>query len=439
MPPQPRLYEALELTQLATPDDIKKAYRRLALKYHPDKAGPAGEEPFRRIQEAYAVLSDPKKRKVYDTHGDRGLEMLDNPMAAGFVSNFETHVLMIALAVAFLFFLSMLLLFVTFVAAKVDGTVSMNWAAVFFPVWIFDILWAAFLFYSLFVSLREWCSDAEEPDPDRGTCGERTQRLLMIVTNQVVSWLFIIFSLTLGIGLHRQWSGGTWYASCVLFLIPYCIVVGLAGFNLTPSKIKASIERDGNPAGSGIVVALLIISLVQILWPGVLCILIFVRVAGDAGFSWFVSAIPLYFVILVTIAQHAIFTYRWKMADPNVTACHVAFSLGQHLVIDVLLLTTVSLVADKLDGGTRGLGLALCPLLLLLSLLWVFAVIIVIGSCRRADAELQREEQMEELRRQAQYPNTAPNSAPAPEGNPGPDSRPRPATNLDSSQEFHPV
>jgi molecular chaperone DnaJ len=67
------LYEALGLSKGASQDEIKKAYRKLARKYHPDKnpGDAAAEERFKEIQAAYDVLSDPKKRKEYDQFGSR--------------------------------------------------------------------------------------------------------------------------------------------------------------------------------------------------------------------------------------------------------------------------------------------------------------------------------------------------------------------------------
>lgn len=64
-------YKELGVAKAATADEIKKAYRKLAVKYHPDKnkGDKAAEEKFKKISEAYAVLSDPEKRKQYDTFG----------------------------------------------------------------------------------------------------------------------------------------------------------------------------------------------------------------------------------------------------------------------------------------------------------------------------------------------------------------------------------
>ncbi|MBN2528779.1 MAG: DnaJ domain-containing protein [Deltaproteobacteria bacterium] len=69
------LYKELGLSQGATESEIKKAYRKLARKYHPDanKDNPQAEEKFKKISAAYAVLSDKKKRDLYDKYGINGL------------------------------------------------------------------------------------------------------------------------------------------------------------------------------------------------------------------------------------------------------------------------------------------------------------------------------------------------------------------------------
>jgi DnaJ-class molecular chaperone len=68
-------YKILGLQKGATDDDIKKAYRKMALKFHPDKNKTAGaEDKFKEIAEAYEVLSDKTKRETYDRYGEDGLK-----------------------------------------------------------------------------------------------------------------------------------------------------------------------------------------------------------------------------------------------------------------------------------------------------------------------------------------------------------------------------
>lgn len=69
-------YEILEVGKTATAEVIKKAYRKMAMKYHPDRnpGDPEAELHFKEAAEAYEVLSDPEKRRIYDTYGKEGLQ-----------------------------------------------------------------------------------------------------------------------------------------------------------------------------------------------------------------------------------------------------------------------------------------------------------------------------------------------------------------------------
>ena len=83
-------YEVLGLGKDASEADIKKAYRTMAKKYHPDMNKEAGaEEKFKEVNEAYAVLSDPDKKSRYDQYGFAGVDPNYGGGAGGFSGGFS--------------------------------------------------------------------------------------------------------------------------------------------------------------------------------------------------------------------------------------------------------------------------------------------------------------------------------------------------------------
>ena len=82
-------YEILEITRDADSDEIKKAYRKMALKFHPDRnqGDKEAEEKFKQINEAYQVLSDDEKRRMYDRYGKEGVNNMGG--FGGFSGGFD--------------------------------------------------------------------------------------------------------------------------------------------------------------------------------------------------------------------------------------------------------------------------------------------------------------------------------------------------------------
>ena len=84
-------YEVLGVAKTATADEIKKAYRKLAIQYHPDKnpGNKEAEEKFKEATEAYEVLIDDKKRSVYDQHGFDGVKNMGGGFDPSAFQGFE--------------------------------------------------------------------------------------------------------------------------------------------------------------------------------------------------------------------------------------------------------------------------------------------------------------------------------------------------------------
>src|SRR5215471_12129263 len=76
MPSKRCYYEVLSVSRESSSDELRKAYRREALKHHPDRnpGDPSAEGKFKEVNEAYQVLSDEEKRRIYDQFGHAGLE-----------------------------------------------------------------------------------------------------------------------------------------------------------------------------------------------------------------------------------------------------------------------------------------------------------------------------------------------------------------------------
>ncbi|XP_034121886.1 dnaJ protein homolog 1-like [Drosophila guanche] len=73
-------YQILGINRNATKEEIKKGYRRMALKYHPDKNDhPQAEAQFQEVAAAFEVLSNKEKRDIYDQYGEEGLKCGDEP------------------------------------------------------------------------------------------------------------------------------------------------------------------------------------------------------------------------------------------------------------------------------------------------------------------------------------------------------------------------
>ncbi|GET91832.1 Dnaj chaperone-like protein [Leishmania tarentolae] len=135
------LYAVLEVDKSATPEQIKRNYHRLALRYHPDKAGPEGAAHFKEVSTAYEVLSDLKKKEIYDRYGEAGLDALENPVAGAALATFgSTAPVVITLGIFFTCAV-MVLLFLVFLVSFVDGNLrTWNYVKVFAPLFVLDVV-----------------------------------------------------------------------------------------------------------------------------------------------------------------------------------------------------------------------------------------------------------------------------------------------------------
>ena len=145
-------YDLLGVDRYATPDELKRAYKRQSLQMHPDKLAQRGKtvteedrDRFTRMRNAYEVLSDPRRRETYDAIGERGMKWMEDPLSIDpqeLAHNFATSSILdrskifaIFLAIYIAVFLLPIL-----VCLMADGTFGgAKWVAVLTPLWIWDI------------------------------------------------------------------------------------------------------------------------------------------------------------------------------------------------------------------------------------------------------------------------------------------------------------
>lgn len=133
-------------------EEIKKAYKKKSLQLHPDRLAQKGiqvtaehNKQFQQLKEAYDVLSDPRKRRIYDKLGKSGLKLIDSPQEVNpkdLIKNFQQNKkdrCKLILVILFIFF-AILLLPILF-CLKCDGRLDqIPWVAIWIPMWLINSL-----------------------------------------------------------------------------------------------------------------------------------------------------------------------------------------------------------------------------------------------------------------------------------------------------------
>ncbi|RHZ77365.1 hypothetical protein Glove_180g10 [Diversispora epigaea] len=358
------LYQTLGVQKSATEEEIKKAYRRLALRYHPDKNPSATDtDQFKAITHAYEILSDPKKRSVYDKYGEMGVSMLDSVAGVLFDPDIEGPLCMAFFTISFL--ACLFIIFFAFLSARIDKSITWSYGIVFIPMWIIDFL----IFLVLIANAkRDTGEDDDIDDEFEGSYDEdpeirerareirRKQRKRIAQLRNSLSFVYIllIFSFEVLVVLRAD---NKIEKSAIVF-IPYFL---LEVINLYPSVIKyinllSSIRAfDGNINSSWKTKIKLFID--SFWWFFIrisLAILILLKLEGIINRSWGIIFIPLYISGLRYFFQILWQWYSLRKSDPlpNRGKVDVIVSAVAFVVIGALFYTVVGLLASRLDGNT---------------------------------------------------------------------------------------
>ncbi|KAF9164934.1 hypothetical protein DFQ26_000870 [Actinomortierella ambigua] len=384
------LYEILGVSKTSTQDEIKKAYRRLALRYHPDKVNPAEvpdhETRFRDIAGAYEVLSDPKKRGLYDKYGMMGVQMANTDIGAQLVA-IESLLGTFLMTMSILFVLA--LIFLSFLAVRVDGKVDWSYAVVFIPMWILD----AILIAGTVMQMRRPVEvDDEEDEEERrhehegSDGGSSTQPMAQEDRREQkrkvqvrLKWVNAIFTLVIvllftlfQVFIVRKANDPTSITAATVFA-PYFVLEGIF-FLMTLIKLVAAL-RMLSAHGAPLSTKLAQVS--EKLWWKVVrivtAVLIMLRVDDQITCSWHLVFLPLYLAGIKYIVQIAMMRRTFsKMQTEEMRQqgrAVVMVSIVAFLVLGSLAYSLVALLASKLDGHGYGAATVLVPVFIVLGIL----------------------------------------------------------------------
>ncbi|KAI7901534.1 uncharacterized protein BX663DRAFT_553318 [Cokeromyces recurvatus] len=341
----PNLYEILGLAKPSSTLEIKKAYRKLALKYHPDK-NPTSSDKFKDISYAYEILGDEHKRKVYDKYGELGLQMMDSVIGPLFDPEIESKLRTLLVTISCLF--SLILVFIAFLTVRIDQIVLWSWGIVWIPAWMINTI----LYIGLIEYLRQQKEEERDEEDEATSILQEThlpkeevnykqrQHIVKSIVYMIRFLLALLFQILIVIRLDGRvmWSG-------FIVFIPYFIAEGiqciLNGVLFVKGKEEKTIKR-----------------ILSQFWLNIVrfCqfLLIALRIDDSITCSWSIVFIPLYFIgfkwALELIYHYFIYS---NLTQPEmVRQGKMMISIGgvMFIVMSTLFYTLIGLIARRLDG-----------------------------------------------------------------------------------------
>ncbi|KAF1329390.1 Dnaj like subfamily a member 2, partial [Globisporangium splendens] len=311
-------YDLLGIDTDATPEQIKKAYRKKALQLHPDKRGNTKEaqDEFTRMKQAYDVLSDPQKKEVYDQYvsffaylsvweyGLMGASIwLEWEMSAVLFRSLGAFgakgKLLLITAVTLLF--SFFLIIPIFWCLRVDDKVSWDWAIVFLPMWILDTI------YFCCLGCASVFSDSNMDPEDQKQQKTGLFKLYRFLKQALLLVLQIFIAMKLNHNV--EWS-------VMEVFIPYfvydglsfveAIVGGIVGYKvLTKESEGAGVSAtDAIKKQRQLLVAVVLLNMFLIASRLVQAVLLALKIDGNLGdASWWFVFFPIWIYVLYFLSH----------------------------------------------------------------------------------------------------------------------------------------
>lgn len=246
-------YRCLDVDPTASQEAIKKSFKKKSLSIHPDKLAQRGIEltaehkhEFQRLKEAHEVLTDPKRKKLYDQLGESGLQLMENPNPVTLIKNFQKHkadqcsiVLLLAFLVGCLFILPILFVL------KCDSTLgpASPWVAIWTPMWLVDFILLMMAIF-LFIQKDEESMEEDEngkPIPlDDENKIPMTTKILNFVT--IVLLVLIQLFVTIRLDGYTSWNWFAVFAPWFIFESIQIVMHAITAFSTVPMPDYSSLK-----------------------------------------------------------------------------------------------------------------------------------------------------------------------------------------------------
>jgi len=197
-------YEILGVDKEVTLEELRKKRKRLALRYHPDKnqGDDTTQEKMQQVNRAFAVLSDPMKKKLYDRYGPEAVVLYENKTITENMWRFifilvnQRFTAFVGCSCFLLF--SVILLAPLFIGLKLDETITWSWFLVLSPLFVLEIL--VFLFTLSMVILDAYFRDIEESSGESENNFLEEDKKQKLSPTQVIKGLLVLLVVGLVIG-----------------------------------------------------------------------------------------------------------------------------------------------------------------------------------------------------------------------------------------------
>ncbi|KAJ1966917.1 hypothetical protein IWQ62_002171 [Dispira parvispora] len=386
--PATNLYQVLGVARDAPPTEIKRAYRTLALRYHPDK-NPSAADQFKAINEAYEVLGDPKKRQVYDRYGEAGVNMLDSMAGPLLDPALGDQLCTIALGLTLV--LGLVVIFLSFLSVRVDDKVQWQYIVVFIPLFVVDgLLLVVLTQHNLAQSQAEHTLNEDEEealssipaeDRQREREAQLKRRKHMSFFNGILTLvyvlLFTLFQIFVALRLDHYvtWSAG-------LVFIPWFILEGLnllrLGLEYAHSLAMVIPILEDEPISAKVYAYIHLTY--SVFWFFVLrivfAILLVLRIDESISCHWAIVFIPVYLVgfkYLVSLVYLRWRVSKYTQSGSGHTKEAMLFYVGLvvFVITGTLVYAFVGLLVKRLQVSTSvQVAILLVPVFIILGVLF---------------------------------------------------------------------